>query len=205
MVPTRSCQYPMYSRMLSWTLVTGRSPLRLWLIRTRGPSRTCKFAPKGCGCIPQKSRIKLRYCVFAIFSRVTDLQRTLQLFYQEAIVWKRMNHPNIVPFRGVTLEPHQLVSDRMEGGNLIEYINGRPGVNRLGLVSVPVAALVKSRSSHLFVVHQLCDVAEGLNHLHSRSVVHGNITGVRIWRLAGDITNVRRRGIYWWIILVGRG
>jgi len=65
------------------------------------------------------------------------------MFYQEAVVWKRMDHPNIAPFRGVTLDPPQLVSDWMPAGDISEYINKRPDVNLLGLVGVPPAAPAK--------------------------------------------------------------
>ena len=58
------------------------------------------------------------------------------MFYQEAVVWKRMDHPNIIPFCGVTLDPPQLVSSWMQGGDLTEYINKHPESNRFGLVSV---------------------------------------------------------------------
>ena len=65
------------------------------------------------------------------------------MFYQEAVVWKRMDHPNIVPLRGVTLNPLQLISDWMQAGDLSKHLNKCPDVNRLGLVCVLPAALVK--------------------------------------------------------------
>ena len=55
-------------------------------------------------------------------------------FYQEAIMWKHEKHPNIVPFRGVTIVPLQLIFDWMSGGNIMEYIKGHPSADRLGLV-----------------------------------------------------------------------
>ena len=47
---------------------------------------------------------------------------TLEMFCKEAVVWKRLNHPNIVPFRGVTFDPLQLISEWMPGGELREYV-----------------------------------------------------------------------------------
>lgn len=47
---------------------------------------------------------------------------------------------NIVPFRGVTSAPPQLISDWMSGGDLLQYINGNPGADRLGLVCFPQSA-----------------------------------------------------------------
>ena len=57
-----------------------------------------------------------------------------KLFCKEAIVWKRLNHPNIVPFKGVTLDPLQLISEWMPGGELREYIRTNKRANRIGLV-----------------------------------------------------------------------
>jgi serine/threonine protein kinase len=53
---------------------------------------------------------------------------------REAIVWKRLDHPNIVPFKGVTLNPLQLVSDWMPGGELREYVKKNPNANPISLV-----------------------------------------------------------------------
>ena len=49
-------------------------------------------------------------------------------------MWKRANHPNIVPFRGVTLKPLQLVSQWMPGGNLREHIGNNKNANLIDLV-----------------------------------------------------------------------
>ena len=61
-------------------------------------------------------------------------------FYQEAIMWKHGKHPNIVPFRGVTIVPLQLISDWTPGGNVMEYIKEHPGADRLSLVRFPRSA-----------------------------------------------------------------
>ena len=59
-----------------------------------------------------------------------------QDFYEEAIAWKRLEHPNIVPHLGINIArsiPH-LISDWILGGNLTKYIMDNPGADRLGLV-----------------------------------------------------------------------
>jgi hypothetical protein len=53
-------------------------------------------------------------------------------------MWKRLTHPNIVPLLGVTLEPLQLISVWMSGGELREYITHHPGTDRLRLVGIPL-------------------------------------------------------------------
>ena len=60
--------------------------------------------------------------------------RILQTFRQVTVVWKHLTHPNIVPLLGVTIDPPQLISDRMSGGNLMEYIANHPDMDRISLV-----------------------------------------------------------------------
>lgn len=52
-------------------------------------------------------------------------------------LWKRLKHPNIVPFLGVTTDPPQLISDWMPNGNVVEYMQLHPDADRLGLVCPP--------------------------------------------------------------------
>jgi len=61
------------------------------------------------------------------------------MFYQEAVIWKRLEHPNIVPFLGITSVPPQRISAWMPNGNLTEYVKQHPSADRLGLVSAPDA------------------------------------------------------------------
>ena len=49
-------------------------------------------------------------------------------------MWKRLTHPNILSLLGITITPLQLISNRMLGGDLSEYIKGHPGTDRLELV-----------------------------------------------------------------------
>lgn len=58
-----------------------------------------------------------------------------QAFYKEAVMWGRLNHPNIIPFIGVTRKPMQFVSEWMPNGTLPDYINENPEADRVGLVS----------------------------------------------------------------------
>jgi len=52
-------------------------------------------------------------------------------------MWKRLEHPNVLPLLGVTFDPFQLVSEWMPGGDLLEYIKKHSDADRLGLVGVP--------------------------------------------------------------------
>ncbi|KAF9643029.1 kinase-like protein [Thelephora ganbajun] len=86
-------------------------------------------------------------------------QATAKIFCQEVVIWKYLEHPNILPLRGVTMNPLQLVSNWMPNGNLSDYIQNNPDADRLGLIS---------------------NIAEGLRYLHTRNVIHGNLKGLNV-------------------------
>jgi serine/threonine protein kinase len=58
------------------------------------------------------------------------------MLYREALISKRLIHANIVPFRGVTLNPLQIMTEWMSGGDLTVYIKLNPHANRVALVSL---------------------------------------------------------------------
>jgi len=95
---------------------------------------------------------------------------------QEALVWKRLTHPNVVPFIGVTFNPLQIVSAWMPGEDLITHIKLKPDANRIGLVS-PSRLLPRNAISSFL---QLVDVANGLHYLHLHDVIHGDLKGVGV-------------------------
>jgi serine/threonine protein kinase len=58
-------------------------------------------------------------------------------------MWKRLDHPNIVPLLGVKISPRlQLISDWMPGGDLPEYIKMHSDADRFGLVSATLVVFV---------------------------------------------------------------
>ena len=61
--------------------------------------------------------------------------RIAQTFHQVTVVWKHLTHPNIVPLLGVTINPPQLISDWMPGGDLTEYVASHLDTDRIRLVS----------------------------------------------------------------------
>ena len=60
-----------------------------------------------------------------------------QAFCKEVALWKRISHPNITPFLGVSETPGPLymVSEWMPNGNVRQYIAKNPEASRLQLVS----------------------------------------------------------------------
>jgi hypothetical protein len=59
------------------------------------------------------------------------------MFYKEVVVWKRLQHPNIVPFLGVPtkIPPFEIVCEWMENSRITEYVRKNPGADRVNLVS----------------------------------------------------------------------
>ena len=58
-------------------------------------------------------------------------------------MWRRISHPNIVPFLGVSEVPSPfcMVSEWMPNGNVRDYVRGDPEASRLQLVRWLVFAL----------------------------------------------------------------
>ncbi|EIN09124.1 kinase-like protein, partial [Punctularia strigosozonata HHB-11173 SS5] len=81
-------------------------------------------------------------------------------FCREAVFWKQLAHPNIVPFLGVS-QSHNLciVSEWMAFGDVITYLQKFPRANRRQLVT---------------------DVACGLEYMHASAMIHGDIKGRNI-------------------------
>ena len=62
----------------------------------------------------------------------------MQKFCREAVAWRYLNHANILPLLGVTLAEGRfaMVSEWMENGNINDFIESNPKVNRTELVSL---------------------------------------------------------------------
>ncbi|KAJ7145646.1 kinase-like domain-containing protein [Mycena epipterygia] len=105
-------------------------------------------------------------CVKAIrMFEDSNLEKVMQAFRKEALIWRQLAHPNLLPFFGVYYmeDPRPrlcLVSPWMENGNVFKYLQGNPaGINRLSLV---------------------LDVAIGLAHLHGLEFVHGDLKALNV-------------------------
>ncbi|KAJ7224795.1 kinase-like domain-containing protein [Mycena rebaudengoi] len=97
------------------------------------------------------------------FHRGPELRRIRLQFCREALIWQDLKHPYILPMLGIDREsfPSSLcmVSPWMENGTVLNYLeeHGRKDVDRL-----------------------LWEVAQGLEYLHSRNIVHGDLRGANI-------------------------
>ncbi|KAJ6457246.1 kinase-like domain-containing protein, partial [Mycena sanguinolenta] len=99
------------------------------------------------------------------FQRDAEQRRIRLQFCREALVWQHLQHPFILPFIGIDREtfPSSLcmVSPWMENGTVLRYLNdhgrSRDNVDKL-----------------------LLEIAQGLQYLHSRNIVHGDLRGANI-------------------------
>ncbi|KAF9641932.1 kinase-like protein [Thelephora ganbajun] len=91
---------------------------------------------------------------------VDDFNSFKRRLYTDAVMWKRLRHPNVTSFLGFRSDsPFSLVYLWTSDGNLSDYLREHPGVDKLGL---------------------LLGVARGLTYLHQYNMVHGNLTGRNI-------------------------
>ncbi|KAJ3567067.1 hypothetical protein NP233_g6605 [Leucocoprinus birnbaumii] len=95
--------------------------------------------------------------------RRTETENMIKLFAKEAILWSQLCHPNILPFYGIFYLGEErrmcLVSPWMNNGNLANYLRENPLAPRRPFI---------------------CDVIAGLEYLHDRNIIHGDLKGVNV-------------------------
>jgi hypothetical protein len=111
---------------------------------TKGHLTVQGFASSLSGFPHRMIQIQFLECgVDAVCSPVRHRSLKFQHFCQEAVMWKRMAHPNIVPLLGITTSPRpQLISDWMSGGDLPKYVKKYPDADRPVLVCTPLVGFV---------------------------------------------------------------
>ncbi|KAJ7443481.1 kinase-like domain-containing protein [Mycena galericulata] len=97
------------------------------------------------------------------FTRGDELRRIRLKLCREALVWKDLHHPNILPFLGIDRDsfPSELcmVSPWMEHGIVLDYLKVH---------------------QHANVHKMLLEIVQGLEYLHSQNIVHGDLRGANI-------------------------
>ncbi|KAJ7300978.1 kinase-like domain-containing protein [Mycena albidolilacea] len=90
-----------------------------------------------------------------------DIQAVLKDFGREALIWRQLCHPNLLPFFGLYYVDNRLclVSPWMQNGNIMEFLRKPVNRDRLSLI---------------------LDVARGLEYLHKQKVVHGDLKAINI-------------------------
>ncbi|KAJ7621273.1 kinase-like domain-containing protein [Roridomyces roridus] len=93
----------------------------------------------------------------------SDVQAVLKEFRREALIWRQLCHPNLLPFYGVYYLENRLciVSPWMDNGNILEYVKKN--------------LLDTDRQLSLML-----DVALGVEYLHNNRIVHGDLKAINI-------------------------
>ncbi|KAJ6622329.1 kinase-like domain-containing protein [Mycena sp. CBHHK59/15] len=100
--------------------------------------------------------------VMRIFQKA-DVEAALKEFGREALIWRQLSHPNLLPFFGLYYLNARLclVSPWMVNGNILEFLR-------------------KDLVSYADRVSLISDVANGLEYLHDKHVVHGDLKAINI-------------------------
>ncbi|KAK6966788.1 kinase domain-containing protein [Favolaschia claudopus] len=92
-----------------------------------------------------------------------DIAMAVKDFGAEALIWRQLCHPNVLPFFGLYYIEQRLclISPWMQNGNIMEFVrvNSPDTPRRLSMV---------------------LDVASGLEYLHAQATVHGDLKGINI-------------------------
>ncbi|PPQ89078.1 hypothetical protein CVT25_006450 [Psilocybe cyanescens] len=96
-------------------------------------------------------------------------------FQNEVSIWRTLEHPNVIPIYGVVYveETMYTVSPWMDNGTATIYVKKFPEVDRLKI---------------------LTDVASGLEYLHNKGVIHGDLRGENVLISANGVAHVAEFG-----------
>ncbi|KAK0190045.1 kinase-like domain-containing protein [Armillaria mellea] len=103
--------------------------------------------------------------VLRVFGTEDPQVKVLWDFCQEALMWRQLRHPNVLPLLGVSKDlftpRYCLISPWMANGNIMSYLRAHPDHDRLT---------------------SLFQVAEGMKYLHNLNppIVHADIRGANI-------------------------
>ncbi|KAF7354925.1 Protein kinase domain-containing protein [Mycena sanguinolenta] len=100
-------------------------------------------------------KASMKVCVYT--KCIPGFKLILQKLGREALIWRQLSHPNLLPFFGMYMLDNRLclISPWMENGDLKHFLSNAPAdIDRVSLIA---------------------DVAMGLEYLHSENIVHGDL------------------------------
>ncbi|KAL0577764.1 hypothetical protein V5O48_004222 [Marasmius crinis-equi] len=118
--------------------------------------------------------------------RGSDQGKMCKKFCKEALLWKRLDHRFVLPLLGIDADtfPRQpcMVSPWMFNGTINEFLKRRPNADIKMLVRTVyfLSPTPYISPAHINAVRQLFEVIQGIEYLHSKGVVHGDIKGANI-------------------------
>jgi serine/threonine protein kinase len=87
------------------------------------------------------SRLLSRFVLFDSRYLPGFIEYTFQKFGREALIWRQLSHPNLLPFFGLYVLDNRLclISPWMDNGDLKRFLGNAPsGIDRVSLVRVLV-------------------------------------------------------------------
>ena len=87
-----------------------------------------------------------RWVALELLRALTDSPCPAQTFCREAVTWKTLRHPNVLPLLGATMSENRfvMVSEWMAGGSINEYVKAHVDADRLNLVRIPLGVCILS-------------------------------------------------------------
>ncbi|KAK1235497.1 hypothetical protein PQX77_001280 [Marasmius sp. AFHP31] len=98
-----------------------------------------------------------------VFQNTTDRRKIIRGLCREALLWRTLKHPFVLPFRGMDADAFPsllcLVSPWMKNGTILKHLieNGYADIEK-----------------------RLFEIAQGLAYLHSQHIIHGDLRGSNI-------------------------
>ncbi|TFK46551.1 kinase-like protein [Heliocybe sulcata] len=91
--------------------------------------------------------------------------RATRILYRETLIWRALDHPNILPLYGIDDQVFApfvcMISPWMEHGNIVQYIE-------------------RCTPQPSTILRLICEVAAGVEYVHERGVVHGDLRGANV-------------------------
>ncbi|KAL0064041.1 Rho guanine nucleotide exchange factor [Marasmius tenuissimus] len=166
-IQTTQFQSPTIKMMLRLSQQSGLCP-KCFVVKNVKKLGKFPVASGGFGDVWKGENGKQMVCLKVVkIYQDSDVEKLIKEFIGEAIVWKQLKHPNLLPFMGMyylddARELLALVSPWMEKGNLTQYlkeVRGKDDVDYLSLAYY---------------------IAAGLEYLHGKEIAHGDLKGPNI-------------------------